>query len=97
MEAFQMMYSLLGVDVWAHPVVMLGETMWAGPKQELSDGFWMFLWLSFLYNSCLGSYIQFVRWVLKATYNWRVPACNPWKLTNPSASGTLMQIAAVQF
>ena len=23
-EAFQMMYSLLGVDVWAHPVVMLG-------------------------------------------------------------------------
>ena len=54
MEAFQMMYSLLGVDVWAHPVVMLGETMWAGPKQELFDGFWMFLWFSFLYHSCFG-------------------------------------------
>ena len=23
-EAFQMMYGKLGVDVWAHPVVMLG-------------------------------------------------------------------------
>ena len=26
-EAFQMMYGLLGVEVWAHPVVSLGRSL----------------------------------------------------------------------
>lgn len=34
-EAFQMMYSMVGVDVWAHPVVMLGEI--AGAVSPLVD------------------------------------------------------------
>ena len=38
-EAFQMMYSLIGVDVWAHPVVILGRNPFqlSNDRQPVKD------------------------------------------------------------